>query len=77
MAAEHHPAGFNANLCIGNGSGVYANAFRTAAGGRLTVLGMRFGGFADASLRLDGGSGHQIYGNQIGGAGIGLLQTNS
>jgi len=70
--------GFNASLCIGiNGSAVYPNAFRTAAGGRLTVLGMRFGGFADAAIRLDGGSGHQIYGNQIGGAGIGLLQTNS
>ena len=70
--------GFNATLCVGvNGSGVYPNAFRTASGGRLALLGMRFGGFADAALKLDGGSGHEIYGNQIGGAGIGLLQTNS
>lgn len=63
-------ATFDANLClILNGSGSTPYAFRVpanASGARLTVLGMQFAGFTDAAVKLEGGSGHRIAGNQFG-----------
>lgn len=63
-------ATFDANLClILNGSGSSPYAFRvpaSASGARLTVLGMQFAGFTDAAVKLEGGSGHRIAGNQFG-----------
>jgi hypothetical protein len=70
--------GFDANLCVGiNGGDAFANAFNAVAGGRLSVLGMRLGGFTDAAIRLNAGSGHRIFGNQIGNVGVGLLTTHA
>ncbi|HSE11881.1 MAG TPA: right-handed parallel beta-helix repeat-containing protein [Rudaea sp.] len=66
--------GFSGTLCVGiNGSGTVANAFHVVAGGRATIEGMRFGGFSDAAIRIDDSSGSLVFGNQIGGAGAGLL----
>ncbi|MCB1605721.1 MAG: right-handed parallel beta-helix repeat-containing protein, partial [Xanthomonadales bacterium] len=66
---------FNANLClILNGSGSTPNAFHvpsSASNARLTVMGMQFAGFADAAVKLEGGSGHRIAGNQFGAVGGG------
>ncbi|MCB1633913.1 MAG: right-handed parallel beta-helix repeat-containing protein [Xanthomonadales bacterium] len=61
---------FNANLCLVlNGSGIAPYAFHVPAGAsnaRLTVLGMQFAGFGDAAIKIEGGSGHRIAGNQFG-----------
>jgi len=66
--------GFNAVLCAGmNGNGALATGLHVVTGGRLTVAGMRFGGFTDAAIRIDAGSGSRILGNQIGGVGVGPL----
>jgi len=60
---------FNANLCIYlNGQGSVADGLHTSGSGRLTVRGLALGGFTVAAIRLDSGSGHMIYGNQIGNA---------
>jgi trimeric autotransporter adhesin len=60
----------NATLCLllnGNSSAGYA--FRvpaTATSARLDVEGLMFASFSDAAIRLEGGSGHRISGNQFG-----------
>lgn len=61
--------GFNATLCVYlHGQGSIADGLHTSGGGRLTVRGLAIGGFTDAGIRLDVGSGHSIGGNQIGNA---------
>jgi trimeric autotransporter adhesin len=67
--------GFDANLCVGiNGRGTLANAFHTVGNGHLVVKGIAFGGFADAAVRLDAGSGNQLTGNQFGNLCMGGTQ---
>lgn len=73
FATTGNPA-FNGVLCVGiNGGGAVANAFHVVSGGRATVRGMRFGGFADAAIRIDDSVGSIVAGNQIGGAGVGAF----
>jgi hypothetical protein len=64
--------GFDANLCVllsgsihavGNGLHVPANA----NGASLAVSGLAFEGFQTAAINLEGGGGHTIAGNRIGG----------
>jgi trimeric autotransporter adhesin len=64
---------FDASLCLvlnGAGSGGVPWALRIPAeagpSARLVVRGIAFAGFSDAAIRLDGGSGHRILGNQFG-----------
>ncbi len=59
--------GFDANLCVYlNGAGSAGHGLRTSGSGRLTVRGLGFAGFTDAALRLEGGSGHYVTGDQFG-----------
>lgn len=77
--------GFDGVICIGlNGGDALPYAFHTVASdafhvGRLSVLGLGFGGFTDAAIRLGAGSGHRIFGNRIGGVGVpvGLLYLHA
>jgi trimeric autotransporter adhesin len=61
---------FDANLCLAvNGSGAAAYAFHVPGGAsnaRLTIMGMMFAGFTDAAVKIEGGNGHRLAGNQFG-----------
>ncbi|QBB71458.1 right-handed parallel beta-helix repeat-containing protein [Pseudolysobacter antarcticus] len=62
---------FNANLCVVmNGGASAAYALHTSGSGRLTVRGLAFVGFTDAAIRLEGGGGNYIQGDQFGGIGF-------
>jgi hypothetical protein len=62
---------FQATLCVVlNGAGGIATGLHTSGGGRLTVKGLGFAGFSDAAIRLDAGTGNAVFGNQIGGIGF-------
>ncbi|MBS0556020.1 MAG: right-handed parallel beta-helix repeat-containing protein [Proteobacteria bacterium] len=66
------PFGNNAVPCVGivgDGSN-QTHALRVPSGGTATleVNGIAFGGFTTAALRLSGGSGHNVWGNQFGGS---------
>lgn len=60
----------NATLCLFlNGNSTSTHAFlvpASASNARLAVEGLIFASFSDAAIRLDGGSGHRISGNQFG-----------
>jgi len=70
--------GFDAVLCVSlAGNGNISHAFQTidtgTRAGRLTLRGLRVGGFTDAAIKLNGGGGHLIQGNQIGGVSVSPL----
>ncbi|HZX92704.1 MAG TPA: right-handed parallel beta-helix repeat-containing protein [Rudaea sp.] len=74
--------GFDAVLCVGlNGGDVIPTAFHTIVNGihagRLSLFGMKLGGFTDAAVKLEGGNGHLIHGNQIGNVGVGILGSHA
>lgn len=60
----------DAHLCLFlNGNSSASHAFRvpsSASNAKLSVEGLIFASFSDAAIRLEGGSGHRISGNQFG-----------
>ncbi|QBB71456.1 right-handed parallel beta-helix repeat-containing protein [Pseudolysobacter antarcticus] len=60
-------ASFNANLCVYlNGENSAGYGLHTSGSGTLTVRGLGFVGFTDAAVRLEGGAGNYVNGNQFG-----------
>ncbi|MEO8669706.1 MAG: choice-of-anchor Q domain-containing protein [Tahibacter sp.] len=71
--------GFDATLCVALvGGGTTTHALRTPSSGstRLNVSGIGFGGFSDSAVRLSGGNGNSVTGNQFGGP-LGSVNLNS
>lgn len=65
---------FNGTLCVRivNGASV-GYAFHTASGAsasKVGALGIEFGGFSQAAIKLEGGSDHNIGGNRFGGPSL-------
>ena len=61
------PLAFNATMCVYmTTSTSVADGLRVTGSGRVTVRGLAFSGFSESAIRVDGGSGTLINGNQFG-----------